>query len=106
MKIKIILIFIVISLFISFALLIKDTLLFQVIISLSEIDERLGKELVKRITLEAYHKQTFSGSNEKYLLKDQNGALRLFKTYADHLDVEKDIRLSKFAQIAGINTPL
>ncbi len=106
MKIKIILILIAISLFTSFALLIKDTLLSQVIISLSEIDEKLGKELVKRIRLEAYHKQTFSGGNEKYILKDQNDALWLFKTYPEHLGVEKDIKFSKFAQITGINTPL
>ena len=85
-------------------MLAKDVILNQVIFSLVELDDMLGKKIVKRLRFSLYDIQVLSGGNEKYVLKDNSGELWLFKTYEDVLGVKNDVVFSKLAQICGIHS--
>jgi len=100
---KVIYVLLLIALFL-FPIIGREKIFLQSILFLSEIDEKLDRQLIKRLRLQLYEKQTFSGGNEKYLLKDTQGNIWLFKTYKDYLGVEKDIKFSKLAGICGVRT--
>jgi len=81
-----------------------DKILFVYIVHLSNVDNKVAKALLKKSHFELCKTQPYRGSSEKYLLRDSNNKVWLFKTYSDPLGAEKDVLFSRLAQISGIRT--
>ena len=71
-------------------------------------DQDLDKKIIENLTFElAEDQHKYRGeSTEKYLLKDSEGNLWLFKTYLDPIHVKNDRVAYQLARIFGLTLPL
>ena len=70
-------------------------------------DQSLDRKIIENLVFElAVGQSAYRGqSTEKYLLKDNEGNLWLFKTYIDSIHVKNDITVYQLAQLFGIGVP-
>ena len=77
------------------------------IVKLFREDQYLDRGVIKNLVFELAEGQDeyIGESTEKYLLKDNEENLWLFKTYADPIHVKNDIVVYRLAQLFGLKLP-
>ncbi len=70
-------------------------------------DQSLDRKIIENLVFELAGGQSeyIGQSTEKYLLKDNEGNLWLFKTYIDLIHVKNDITVYQLAQLLGLDVP-